>query len=398
MNKDIITKTLNELHDRLGDKIFTEPSKFKGALLDIRGEDSAKTIRHLLNVAICDMDAYARLKNNKSLQNALISEMNQVYAIEQNIAQTIISSIGELLGVSIVIPVIQGVSSTKAPANISNDAVITSIHAGTAGTVGLKSDGTIIATGCYRLEEYGGYNVANWKGMVDVLYSGECIVGLKSDKTVITANSPHDNNEMYNTIGWQNIIAISMGTSHLLGLTNNGYVVAIHGRRHGIIDHGECNVMNWNNIKKISASFMDYTVGLKSNGTVVAVGDNSFGQCNVADWRDIIAISAGALHTVGLKANGTVIAVGSNGIGECNVADWRDIVAISAGIDFTVGLKTDGTVIAVGRNLEGQCNVVGWRDIVAISAGLSHTVGLKADGTVVAVGDNRSGECNVADW
>lgn len=30
-----------------------------------------------------------------------------------------------------------------------------------------------------------------------------------------------------------------------------------------------------------------HTIGLKSDGTVVAVGDNEFGQCNVNDWRDI---------------------------------------------------------------------------------------------------------------
>ena len=30
-----------------------------------------------------------------------------------------------------------------------------------------------------------------------------------------------------------------------------------------------------------------HTVGLKSDGTVVAVGNNEFGQCDVGSWRDI---------------------------------------------------------------------------------------------------------------
>ena len=31
-----------------------------------------------------------------------------------------------------------------------------------------------------------------------------------------------------------------------------------------------------------------HTVGLKSDGTVVAVGDNNeYGQCNVSDWTNI---------------------------------------------------------------------------------------------------------------
>ena len=36
----------------------------------------------------------------------------------------------------------------------------------------------------------------------------------------------------------------------------------------------------------ISAGFA-HTVGLKSDGTVVAVGSNSFGQCDVSGWTDI---------------------------------------------------------------------------------------------------------------
>ena len=72
-------------------------------------------------------------------------------------------------------------------------------------------------------------------------------------------------------------------------------------------------------------------------------------------------IIAGSYHTVGLKAEGTVVAVGWNTYGQCNVNDWRDIVAICAGDGHTVGLKADGTVVAVGDNKDGQCNFSGWR-------------------------------------
>ena len=51
----------------------------------------------------------------------------------------------------------------------------------------------------------------------------------------------------------------------------------------------------------ISAGY-DHTVGLKADGTVVAVGDNRYGRCDVSDWRDIVAISAGSLHTALLKS------------------------------------------------------------------------------------------------
>lgn len=135
-----------------------------------------------------------------------------------------------------------------------------------------------------------------------------------------------------------------------------------------------------------------HTVAIKTDGTVVAVGDNSSGQCDISTWTDIVAVSAGIFHTVGLKSDGTVVAAGSDNYGQCGVSEWTDIVAISAGEYFTVGLKADGTVVAthyligIGQPIKykGQCDVSDWRDIVAIAAGQDHTVGLKADGTVIS--------------
>ena len=165
-------------------------------------------------------------------------------------------------------------------------------------------------------------------------------------------------------------------------------------------DAKERSAALWDRIAKRDTAVVGYyhTVGLKKDGTVVAVGDNSKGQRDVSGWTDIVAISAGGSHTVGLKSDGTVVAVGLNGEGQCDVSDWTDIVAISAGDDHTVGLKSDGTVVAIGWNKDGQCDVSGWTDIVAIAAGFGHTVGLKSDGTVVAIGWNRDGQCNVLKW
>jgi len=63
-------------------------------------------------------------------------------------------------------------------------------------------------------------------------------------------------------------------------------------------------------------------VGLKSNGTVVAVGDSGYGQCNVGGWTDITWIAAGRYHTVGLKTDGTVVAAGP----EIELAKWDLII------------------------------------------------------------------------
>ena len=46
-------------------------------------------------------------------------------------------------------------------------------------------------------------------------------------------------------------------------------------------------------------------------------------QCS--GCTDIVAISAGSYHTVGLKSDGTVVATGANYSGECDVKNWKNI-------------------------------------------------------------------------
>ena len=86
-------------------------------------------------------------------------------------------------------------------------------------------------------------------------------------------------------------------------------------------------------------------------------------QCEygVDGWRDIVSIAVDSPHTVGLKSDGTVVAAGDNDEGQCDVSGWRDVVAVAAGECHTVGLKADGTVVAVGRNYDGRCDVSGWK-------------------------------------
>ena len=183
---------------------------------------------------------------------------------------------------------------------------------------------------------------------------------------------------------------LAAGDSHTVGLKTDGTVVAV-----GYNGDGQCDVSGWTDIVAVAAGD-SHTVGLKADGTVVAVGDNKWGQCDVSGWTDIVAVAAEYGHTVGLKADGTVVAVDDY---SCrNVSGWADIVAVSAGIAHTVGLKADGTVVAVGDDEWGKCDVYGWRDIVAVAAGWDHTVGLKSDGTVVVGGWNSDGRYDVSGW
>jgi alpha-tubulin suppressor-like RCC1 family protein len=55
---------------------------------------------------------------------------------------------------------------------------------------------------------------------------------------------------------------------------------------------------------------------------VVATGTNWAGQCNVRNWSNIVWVAAGDYHTLGIKSNGTVVAVGWNDFAQCVVSGW----------------------------------------------------------------------------
>ena len=77
-----------------------------------------------------------------------------------------------------------------------------------------------------------------------------------------------------------------------------------------------------------------------------------------------LAVSAGSSHTLGLKTDGTVVAAGFNANGQCDVSDWQDIIAVSAGESHTIGLRQDGAVVAAGSNYYNQCGVSTWKNII----------------------------------
>jgi len=270
---------------------------------------------------------------------------------------------------------------------IANFVQITMVAAGSRHTVGLKSNGTVVAVG---YNSYGKCNVDGWTDIIQVAAGVYHTVGVKSDGTVVAVGRNDDGK--CNVDGWTDIIQVAAGVYHTVGVKSDGTVVAV-----GSNDYGECNVDGWTDIVQV-ATGDDHTVGVKSDGTVVAVGSNDYGECNVDGWTGIIQVAAGDLHTVGLESDGTVVSVGYGGLGQRNVGGWTDIIQVAAGDLHTVGLKSDGTVVAVGSNSYGKCNVDGWTDITQVAAGDFHTVGLKYDGTVVAVGWNYFGQCNVDSW
>lgn len=261
------------------------------------------------------------------------------------------------------------------------------IAAGSYFTAGICKNGTLLITDHSQTNPRR-RGVDTWKNIVSVAAGDEHVLGLKEDGTVVAEGSASEN--QCNTANWSNIIAISAGARHSAGLTADGTVM--------ITEYTQAQVAKyWRNVVAISAGG-SFTLAVFGDGYVGICHNNYRSDIDVTKWQNIVTVCAGDYHAVGVRKDGTVVATGWNGRRQCDTHTWKDITAVAAGSYHTVGLRKDGTVVAAGSNDEGQCNVSKWREIVAIAAHHCHTVGLRKDGTVVATGANESGQCEVKEW
>jgi len=127
-----------------------------------------------------------------------------------------------------------------------------------------------------------------------------------------------------------------------------------------------------------------------AGGQLRAWGSDAAGQVTgVPAGDNYVAIAAGDAHGLALRSDGTVIAWGQNNSGECSVpaGTYR---AIAAGADFSLAIRTNGSLAAWGRNADGVIsNVPAGSDFVAVEGGESFAVALRANGSIVAWGNDR---------
>ncbi len=199
------------------------------------------------------------------------------------------------------------------------------------------------------------------------------------------------------TVGWgagvnvppglTDVIALADGYGQSLAVRSNGTVVAW-----GANTYGQARVPSeLTGVTAVSAG-MYHSLVRKSDGTVVVLGGRSTDGLSPAPvgLSHVTAIAAGAYHNLALKSDGTVVGWGQPAAARVP-AGLRDVTAISAGYSQSVALKTDGTVVAWGANVGGALDVpAGLTDVVAVSSGGTHSLALRSDGTVVGWGSPAS--------
>jgi alpha-tubulin suppressor-like RCC1 family protein len=189
---------------------------------------------------------------------------------------------------------------------------------------------------------------------------------------------------------------IAAGSLHSLAIKSDGTVVAWGNDSGGqsAVPAGLSNVIA---IAGGGYGLPSHSLALKSDGTIVAWGDNyNGGQGTVPlGLSGVIGVSAGSQHNLALKSDGTAFAWGDNTRGQTNIpVGLGGVVAIAAGGYHNLALKSDGTVVAWGANSSDM--PAGLNGVIAVAAGYLHSLALKSDGTVVAWGGgNSSGEISV---
>jgi alpha-tubulin suppressor-like RCC1 family protein len=271
------------------------------------------------------------------------------------------------------------------------------LAAGGGHCLALKKDGTVIAWG-YNPD--GACNVpAGLDNVTALAAGGRHSLALKQDGTVVAWGGRHGESNV--PTGLSDVVDISCSVVSA-ALTKNGRVV-VWGQP--INDYGQGDVPAGLNE---AGDVVDIECGtrhmlaLKSDGTVVAWGDNSFGQCDVPAGLDhVVAIAAAMYYSMALQANGTLVIWGADNNGrELENLNLQFVKAIAAGSHHVVALKWDGSLAVWGddyydRNIDLSVPLELDREVLAVSSGSDYLLALNEDGTVTAWGENDGGQCDV---
>jgi len=242
----------------------------------------------------------------------------------------------------------------------------------------------------------GGQIIAEYDGSGNLLR--KYVFGPGIDEPICMIAS--GNTYYYHYDGLGNVVALSNGgdsVANTFTAIAAGYYLSLAIKSDGSIigwgdnSYGQATPPVGNDFNAI-ASGLYHSLALKKDGSIVCWGDNYYGQTTPPEGNDFVAITAGLCDSLALKSDGTIVGWGYDEYGQATPPEGNDFVAITAGLGHSVALKRDGSIISWGHNDFGQTATPEGNDFVAIAAGGWHSLALKRDGSIVGWGSNWYGE------
>jgi len=257
-------------------------------------------------------------------------------------------------------------------------------------------------------------------GLLHVFLLWGIVISVNAGNRVVAWGAGTNSNQLGNNFGQSvvpanvtNAVMVSAGRWHSIVLNGNGTL-----QGWGSDQLGQTDFPAGSNYISIASGYL-FSVALRSDGRVVATGDNDVhGETDVpANLSNVVAVACGWYHGLALKSDGTVVSWGTDtnpaAFGQDQVSYGQsvvptglsNVVAVAGGGFHSMALRSDGTVVAWGAGRvfdpsngidDGQAIVPGGlSNVVAIAAGGFDSLALKSNGQLVVWGDNFYGQTNI---
>jgi hypothetical protein len=101
--REQIKKALSDIIDIATIEVMTKPQQFRSILADILIETNRELVRNLLRIAVCELNAYTKLKagfeqKDEFIVNNLATKIAESYMMDPDIAMMVIECVAELVG------------------------------------------------------------------------------------------------------------------------------------------------------------------------------------------------------------------------------------------------------------------------------------------------------------